>query len=94
MVLLLSKLKKYGTYQTFERRFKLVGAYSIDEEQYLALDDGHPTHRNINTNDLIGQPACPCCGNQLGMVVCECGNVSVSVKMGIASVLGAVWKEN
>lgn len=58
-----------------ERRFKLVGAYPIDEEQYLALGDGHPTHRNINTNDLIGQPACPCCGNQLGMVVCECGNV-------------------
>ena len=25
--------------------------------------------------ELVGVPACPCCGNQLGAVVCECGNI-------------------
>ena len=30
---------------------------------------------NINTLDLLGVPTCPCCGNQFGFVVCECGNI-------------------
>ena len=24
---------------------------------------------------MRGVPTCPCCGNQLGVVVCECGNI-------------------
>lgn len=55
-------------------KFKLVGAYPVDEEQYNSLSVGK-SNRNINTNELIGSPTCPCCGNQFGIVVCECGNV-------------------
>lgn len=54
--------------------FKLVGAYPIDEESYNALSEGK-SNRNINTNSLVGGPTCPCCGNQIGLVVCECGNI-------------------
>ena len=56
------------------RFFKLVGAYPVDGEQYGSLSAGGklPT---INTSEMIGQPTCPCCGNQFGLVVCECGNV-------------------
>lgn len=54
--------------------FKLVGAYPIDEESYQSLCAGK-SNRYINTMSLRGVPACPCCGNQLGVVVCECGNV-------------------
>ena len=25
--------------------------------------------------ELVGVPACPCCGNQHGVVVCECGGI-------------------
>lgn len=57
--------------------FKLVGAYPIDEETYNRLSDGK-SNRNINTEMLRGVPTCPCCGNQLGVVVCECGNVMCS----------------
>ena len=53
--------------------FRLVGAYPIDREQYAALSDGRAAR--VNTSSLVGVPACPCCGNQLGAVVCECGNV-------------------
>ncbi|MDE7160494.1 MAG: VWA domain-containing protein [Muribaculaceae bacterium] len=53
--------------------FKLVGAYPIDTESYDALSDGMQS--KINTRKLVGVPACPCCGNQLGAVVCECGNI-------------------
>ena len=30
---------------------------------------------SVNTETLRGVPTCPCCGNQLGVVVCECGNI-------------------
>ncbi|MDE6290944.1 MAG: VWA domain-containing protein [Muribaculaceae bacterium] len=53
--------------------FRLVGAYPIDRNTYSELSASNRT--KINTMKLLGVPACPCCGNQLGAVVCECGNV-------------------
>ena len=75
--------------------FRLVGAYPIDRETYTSLSDGKPT--KINTTELVGVPACPCCGNQLGVVVCECGsifcvgesNTNVCPWCGIQGTLGA-----
>jgi hypothetical protein len=57
------------------RLFKLVGAYPIDGEIYKTLSEEGATNRSINTTELRGVPTCPCCGNQLGVVVCECGNI-------------------
>ncbi len=57
--------------------FKLVGAYPIDEEVYNSLSEGKSNQR-INTISLRGVPTCPCCGNQFGVVVCECGNIMCS----------------
>ena len=57
--------------------YKLVGAYPIDEKSYLRLSDGL-SNQNINTMSLRGVPTCPCCGNQYGVVVCECGNIMCS----------------
>ena len=57
--------------------YKLVGAYPVDEETYNSLSEGK-SNRNINTMSLRGVPTCPCCGNQLGVVVCECGNIMCS----------------
>lgn len=53
--------------------FKLVGAYPIGKESYAALSAG--TRTKINTMELVGVPTCPCCGNQHGVVVCECGGI-------------------
>lgn len=53
--------------------FKLVGAYPINKESYARLSGN--TQAKINTTKLVGVPACPCCGNQIGAVVCECGNL-------------------
>lgn len=53
--------------------FKLVGAYPIDRNIYESLSAG--TQARINTMKLVGVPVCPCCGNQLGVVVCDCGNI-------------------
>lgn len=58
------------------RDYKLVGAYPIDENQYKELSDNLNFDTNINTIELFGRPTCPCCGNQLGFVVCgDCGHV-------------------
>ncbi len=57
--------------------FKLVGAYPIDGEAYDNLSDG-TSNRLINTSYLRGVPTCPCCGNQIGVVVCSCGNIMCS----------------
>lgn len=55
--------------------FKLVGAYPIDEKEYTNLTDPSATGRSINSRELVGAPTCPCCGNQFGLVTCECGKV-------------------
>ena len=57
--------------------FKLVGAYPVDEETYNSLSDGK-SNSHINTMSLRGMPTCPCCGAQLGVVICECGNIMCS----------------
>ena len=67
-------LEKSGIQAT---EYKLMGAYIVDEEIYNSLSDGKSTN-NINTLSLIGVPTCPCCGNQLGVVVCECGGIMCS----------------
>ena len=53
--------------------FKLVGAYPVDRETYASLSKGEGV--KINTLELIGVPACPCCGNQIGAVACDCGHI-------------------
>lgn len=57
--------------------FKLIGAYPIDEENYNELSESK-SNRRINTTSLRGVPACPCCGNQFGVVICECGDIMCS----------------
>lgn len=57
--------------------YKLVGAYHVDEEIYNSLSEGK-SNRNINTMSLRGVPTCPCCGNQYGVVICDCGNIMCS----------------
>lgn len=61
--------------EQFVRYYKLVGAYSIDEEAYKELSVNDYKQQYINTSEMLGQPTCPCCGNQFGSVICECGNI-------------------
>lgn len=68
-----SEIKGLENFNTID--FKLVGAYPIDEESYKSLSATSNTKPNINTLDLLGIPTCPCCGNQFGFVVCDCGNI-------------------
>lgn len=53
--------------------FKLAGAFPVDSNAYAELSDGAKS--SLNTLELVGVPTCPCCGNQIGAVVCQCGNI-------------------
>lgn len=64
----------FQKYSGSSATYKLVGAYPVDKEIYASLSDGKSSRR-INTRSLIGVPACPCCGNQYGAVVCSCGSL-------------------
>lgn len=61
--------------EQFVSFYKLVGAYPIQEEMYKELSGAVTLQKRINTQELLGRPTCPCCGNQFGVVICECGNI-------------------
>lgn len=69
--------KIYGRVVFDESRFKLVGAYPVDASCYERLSEGMGSKQKIDSNLLMGVPACPCCGSQLGMIQCgRCGRIS------------------
>jgi uncharacterized protein YegL len=55
--------------------FKLNGAYNIEEEPYNSLSDQSSTIKSISTEELLGFPTCPSCGNQFGFASCSCGKL-------------------
>lgn len=71
----MGKQEMEGSGDVDTRFFKLVGAYPKDGEMYRKLSVEGETNRSINSLEMRGVPTCPCCGNQLGVVVCECGNI-------------------
>jgi uncharacterized protein YegL len=54
--------------------YKLNGAYQIDES-YFGLSDSDYLSISINSEELVGAPTCPCCGNQYGLAVCSCNKI-------------------
>ena len=56
------------------RRYRLVGGFQIDDKSYDELSDQN-IPQTINSEELIGAPACPCCGNQFGFAVCTCNGI-------------------
>lgn len=54
--------------------YKLVGAFQVDNSYFELSDDSRKDFK-INTDELIGAPTCPCCGNQFAFAVCSCGNL-------------------
>jgi uncharacterized protein YegL len=64
----------FGGLEMDTRSYKLVGAFQVDNT-YFELSDDSKKDFKINTDELIGAPTCPCCGNQFAFAVCSCGNL-------------------
>lgn len=76
---LLKFARRMGNPEDMERivndTFHMVGSYTLDEEQYRRLSDPGAHARDISAGRLSGAPNCPCCGNDIGLVVCgNCGH--------------------
>jgi len=56
------------------KAYKLNGAFLVDET-YKELSDGKKLNLTVNTEELIGVPTCPSCGNQTAFAVCQCGQI-------------------
>lgn len=54
--------------------YRLVGAFPV-ESSYFELSDNSTNNLTVNTEELVGFPTCPCCGNQFGFAVCACGKI-------------------
>ena len=55
------------------RTYKLVGAYPVAESYFEMADNGHVS--KVHSDELIGSPTCPCCGNQIVFAQCSCYNL-------------------
>jgi uncharacterized protein YegL len=68
-------ISESGIYAGLETRaYRLVGAFQVDNS-YYELTDNMENAFKINTNELMGSPTCPCCGNQYGFAMCSCGKI-------------------
>lgn len=56
------------------RMYRLVGGFQIDNT-YFELSDDNQINAKINSEELMGAPSCPCCGNQFGFAMCQCGKI-------------------
>lgn len=54
--------------------YRLVGAFAVDNT-YYELSDSIETNFKINSEELIGAPTCPCCGNQFAFALCSCNKI-------------------
>lgn len=54
--------------------YRLVGAFQVDNSYYELSDNSNESFK-VNTDELIGAPTCPCCGNQFAFAVCSCGKL-------------------
>jgi len=60
-----------GGMQLDTQFYKLVGAFQVENSYY---DLSNPTTKQfkVNTEELVGVPTCPCCGNQCAFAICSC----------------------
>lgn len=54
--------------------YRLQGAYQVDNV-YSELSDQSGYQLKVNTEELMGAPTCPSCGNQFGLAMCVCGKI-------------------
>lgn len=56
------------------KAYRLVGGFQVDNT-YFELCDEAGIDAKVSSDELIGAPACPCCGNQFGFAMCVCGKI-------------------
>jgi uncharacterized protein YegL len=68
-----SQPSNFGGMNFETRAYRLMGAYPVDNSYYELADKS--VENNVSSDELIGAPTCPCCGNQYGLAVCACRKI-------------------
>jgi uncharacterized protein YegL len=64
----------YGGLDFQTRSYRMVGGFQVDNT-YYELSDENAKNFTVSTDELQGAPACPCCGNQYGLAMCQCQKI-------------------
>ena len=64
-----------GIYGMQTRIYMLQGAYKIDENSYKEFSNETNYALKVSSDELMGNPSCPCCGNAYALATCSCGGV-------------------
>lgn len=62
-------------YDLQTKEYKLVGGFQVDKTYTELSENTWGKSFRINTEELIGAPSCPCCGNPYAFAMCSCGQV-------------------
>jgi uncharacterized protein YegL len=54
--------------------YRLVGAYLVDSSYFDYCDENAASNK-VGTDEIMGAPTCPSCGNQYGLSICQCGKI-------------------
>lgn len=54
-------------------RYALVGCYPV-KNSYFEMSSEQANVATVDSNQLLGFPGCPHCGNPIGFAMCDCGN--------------------
>jgi uncharacterized protein YegL len=63
----------FGGLNLNTKSYRLTGAFTVDNSYYELADDS--ISNKVNSEELVGAPSCPSCGNPYGLAVCACGRI-------------------
>jgi len=63
----------FGGVDLYTKSYRLTGAFPVDNSYFELADAKIDT--KVSSEELVGAPTCPCCGNAYGLAVCSCGNI-------------------
>jgi len=55
--------------------YRLAGAYPLSDEYFTLSSGDGMVNSSVSSDNLIGAPNCPCCGNPYGLSKCPCGKL-------------------
>lgn len=55
--------------------YRLSGAYPVGDEYFALSDASASVNSTVSSDELIGAPNCPSCGNPYGISRCPCGQL-------------------
>lgn len=74
-----------GLFGLETRIYKAEGAYKIDEKGYKEFSTDKDYSLKVSSDELYGNPSCPCCGNSISVANCSCGGVHCISGLGEAT---------